>query len=255
MFTINLKAKCKIIKTTFSALILLFSIESLNAQINPIEVFSLSATGGTYGIYADINTKETDPFIYFDWESPNGFQKARTKISFKETLSITISKDTIRNSEVEIFIKSLETAKSKFEQWKLIAKNNNLKLLTKKLPCSFNDQYIFFSHDGKWYSESGVDIHTTFFINRNGDCYLILESDYMSSTEVVSASIGLAMSYTDNFDNLSLATSGSTVYEWKYCPGASLMFSTSSEIDEFIESLRRVVKWKKQNIADGKLFE
>ena len=216
-----------------------------------IEKFGLSATNREYGMYADINSQNTDQDIYFDWESPNGYQQVRTKMSFKNN-SVNPA---VNNSEVEKFISALEQAKNKFEVWSATSKTKSLTLLTHRIPVPFADQFIYFSQKDTWYSEKGVDIKTTFYVSRTGKCYLILESDYMTSEEVVAQSSAYSLSYTGNLQNFAVSSGYGEVVVERYCPGASLMFSSSTEIDDFIAKLRSVVEWKLKNVENGKLLE
>ncbi len=221
------------------------------AQLYMIEKFSLSATDREYGMYADINSQNTDQEIYFDWESPNGYQQVRTKMSFKNS-SLNPA---VNNSEVEKFISALEQAKKKFEEWSATSKTKSLALLTHGIPVYFSDHFIFFSQKGTWYSEKGVDIKAVFYVSRAGKCFLILETDYMESDEVVAQSSAYSLSYTGNLRNFAVSSGYSEVVVERYCPGASLAFSSSTEIDDFIAKLRSVVEWKLKNVESGKLLE
>ena len=98
----------------------------------------------------------------------------------------------------------------------------------------------------------------TFYVNDDGVCFLILESDYMTSDEVVSHTSSLGFSFAGYFSGyplMGVSSSGGTVTVGRYCSGASLTFSSEEEIEMFINKLVAVVQWKRNNVKNGKLLK
>jgi len=220
----------------------------LPAQYYLVEKFSLSATGKDYGIFADINAiKEQAPYQYMhiDMDSPNSKQEVKLEICYGTDQS---------KYAINIFIESLSKTKDYFKRWSLIAKENNMKLIKFKIPVRFSDQKIYFTQDGKWYSERGVDMQAFFYVDRSGDCYIVLESDYMTSKAVVAESSSFSYSMSGGAILGFGGSSGRVVAE-KYCSGSSLVFSSEKEIEDFIDALNKAVQWKRQNLEFGKLLK
>lgn len=219
-----------------------------NTQNYLIETFKLSATGKDYGIYTDIDSGESSIYyLYYDMQAPNAEQEVQSKMSFYI--------GTTANSSIEVFKKELAKAKEKFVEWRTIAQSQSLKMISKRVPVRVNDQNLYFTENGKWYSETGVDMWFTFYVNKDGICYLILESDYMTSDEVVAHSSSLGFSFAGYFAGrpiMGISPTNSTVTIGRYCSGASLTFSSEEEIDAFIEKIDKVVEWKRKNVSDGK---
>ena len=124
------------------------------------------------------------------------------------------------------------------------------------MPIPINDQTIYFTQDEKWYCEKGVDMTVLFSVNANKQAFCVIESDYMTSTEVVghSSSIGISMLIPFTNTAWGLSSNSTEIVVGKYCDGASLTFSSEKEIDTFIQKLINVSKWKKDNISIGNSF-
>lgn len=229
-------------KRTIILLSLIMTCIFIHAQNEMMEKFELSATGNEYGIYMSINC-ETEAITYdmwFDMQSPNsnGNQEVQAKMTFNFTNGPT--------NHLYMFNKSIIKAKETYKKWKGIAQSNSLKKIAKKMPISVSDMDMYFTQDYKWHLERGVDMWWTFYVNDDGQCYLILESDYMTSDEVVG--------YTSSRSSTLGAMSGNTVIR-NYCAGANLVFSTEEEIDQFIAKLGKAAEWKRANVENGKLLK
>lgn len=128
-------------------------------------------------------------------------------------------------------------------------------MISKKIPVSFTDKRVYFTQDEIWYQEDGVDIKAMFRVDKNGNCILSLETDYMTSEETV-AHITTFGSYNTLIGSTSWIWSGgsnrSNIVQDKYCSGASLSFSSSDEVHLFIEKLQKISKWKKEQKNAGK---
>jgi hypothetical protein len=215
------------------------------AQNHLIDSFTLSASGITYGVYADINCEKETNIIFFDLQSPNKEQEIQSCLNFSE-----------KNNNLKDFIEELIMAKNLYSKWKSIATLNGIKLLSKKMPVRLYDHDLYFTDKNKWYYEKGVDMWFTFYVEE-GNCYLILESDYMTSEETIAHSSTLGFSFRSFFSGssfLGVDYSSSKIIEKRYCSGSFLVFSSEAEIDVFISKLENVAAWKKNNIIEGKLL-
>jgi len=226
-------------KRTIILIGLIISCLIANAQNELIEKFELSATGNAYGIYTSIDC-ESASFSYdlwYDLQAPNENQEVQSKMSFSLTSSM---------HNISSFTKALAKAKETFKSWKKIAQSNSLKRMAKKIPVSVADQELYFTQNDRWYSEHGVDMQFTFYVDDEGNCYMLLESDYMTSEEVVAYS-------SARYSTLGTMTSSTIVKH--YCSGAYLVFTTEEEIDQFAAKLDKVIEWKRANVENGKLLK
>jgi len=147
--------------------VLLFAADAM-AQQFLIDKISLPDTGGDIGFYANIDVKEGEKILYdLKTASP---QEARAELSA---------------SEVKSLISSLKQSMLYYTKWCKLAHDIGFRLLSKRIPTTFADQNIYFTEEDKWYYESGVDMWATFFVDAEGGCHFILESDYMTSKEAV----------------------------------------------------------------------
>ena len=228
--------------------IVLMSSCCLHAQNYLIEKYYLTATDREYGIYANVNCNSKDE-LFFDLDAPNDQQLVQAQLSFNK----------YSDCEMEIFIRSLELAKQKFREWSFIAKDNNLTLFSKTIPILLTDKKLFFTNEGKWFYENGVDMKYIFFVDSHGNSYLIIESDYMTSEEMVASTSSFSFSgaYNSYLGSLGLGVgfSKGNISIERYCGGASLTFSTIAEIDEFIRKLRNVARFRQNIVEKGKLLK
>lgn len=214
---------------------------SAKSQIFLIDTFYLKSTQTMYGIYADINT-DKDNYIYFDFEGPNDQQRVQAKISL--------------GSDVDNFVVSLQKAKEIYKNWKKTASASKISLFSKKIPARFSDLLLYFTQDGKWYSQKGVDLKATFFANAKGEAFCVIETNQLTSIEVVGHSYTIGQA-KDGFhsDNLIWDLGEPRMMEDKYCNGASLYFSSENEIDILCQKLKKAVEWKRNNKDLGKAFK
>jgi len=215
-----------------------FSLKG-QAQLYLIDKFTLADSDSEYGIYMDIDVKEGEKILY-DLQAYSPEQMARAELSA---------------NEVKSFISSLEKTIDVYEKWSKIARNNNYKLLSKRFPTTFADQNIYFTQENKWYIEKGVDMWAMFFVDAEGDCHLILESDYMTSSELAATSSSVGLSFAGSLLRsgiIGISSEKTKIEVGRYCGGSSLSFKSSDEVKEFIKKLQDALVRKMQNITDGK---
>ena len=230
-------------KKIISAVILVFSFYNITtAQTQLLDTFYLSATNSIYGIYADVDVSGSLS-VFFDMEAPNDNQRVQCEIPIRYNLNP--------------FIQSLNKACVKYKEWTEIIQEESGTMISKKIPVSFFDQSVYFTQDGKWYKESGVDIRAMFRVDKQGMCLLSIETDYMTSEENVARTTTYG-SYASLIGSNQwiwggLYGSGKITQE-KYCGGASLTFSSIEEVEIFIKKLKDVAQWKlNQNKTGSKL--
>lgn len=131
-------------------------------------------------------------------------------------------------------------------------KNQSVAHFSKDFPVKFIDQTMLFTSEGKWHRENGVNLTARFYVDNTGKCYLVLDTDYMTSEEVVEHGVS-SWGFGGRMLGLGRTSSETTVTH--YCAGASLFFSSEQEIDSFIAMMKAVKKWKEGNVAVGKLFK
>lgn len=212
------------------------------AQQYLIDSITLPSTGGDYGFYVDIDVDEGVKVLY-DLQAFSSDQRARAELS---------------SGDVKSLVTSLEKAMVIFEKWSKLAREEKMKLVSKRFPTIFVDQNIYFTQEGKWYFEKGVDMHAIFFVDADGECQFILESDYMTSSELAAQSTSVGLSFAGSLlrGGILGISGGETKYTvGRYCGGSSLTFKNVDEIKEFIKKLNSAIEWKKQNIACGKALK
>lgn len=211
----------------------------IKAQVFLIDDFTLSATEGAYGIYADIDCKESNVF-YIDMQAPNDQQQVQMKLW---------------SNYIDAFVKSLKSAKKEYLAWSKIAKDNNITSLSKDINSSFIDKELYFTDEGKWFLQKGVDLKCKFIVSSEGLCYMVLQSESMTSNEVVAHSYSVGNAFNFLSGRWGVAFGSSTTSIIRYCAGASLVFSSPEEIDMFIQKLYGAKEWKTNNIKQGKLLK
>lgn len=170
----------------------------------------------------------------FDMNAPNYSQNARMLLS---------------RNKLDSFLGSLASARDYYIMWREIAQKQSVKQFTKDLPVKLLDQTMLFTSDGIWRRENGVNITARLYVDNAGKCFMVLDTDYMTSEEVVEGSV-----YSTGFYFSGIKVSQETTIT-HYCPGASLFFSSEQEINLFINKMNKVKRWKEQNVAAGKLFK
>lgn len=223
-------------------IIVFFSLYSISsAQVQLMDTIYLHATNSIYGIYADVNVSSSLS-VFFDMEAPNKTQRVQCEVQ-------------INGNGLDNFIKSLEKASKKYEEWSKIVQEASSTLISKKIPVHFADKRVYFTQDSKWYKENGVDIKAMFRVDKYGNCVLSLETDYMTSEETVAHSTTYGLYSTLVGSNRWIWSGGSSrtnVVQDKYCGGASLSFSSAEEVHVFIEKLQTISEWKKVQKKAGK---
>lgn len=211
----------------------------VKAQVFLIDDFTLSASEGAYGIYANVDCSESNVF-FVDMQAPNEQQHVQIKLS---------------SSNLDAFVRSLQSVKKEYQEWSKVAQDNKIASFSKKFNSTFFDKELYFTDNGKWYHETGVDLKCKFIVSSDGSCHMVLQSDYMTDGEVVeySYSVGTVRNYASGRWGMGFASSTTSVT--KYCSGASLDFSSPEEVDMFIQKLYKAKEWKENNIKQGKLFK
>lgn len=202
-----------------------------------IETFQLSESDGVYGIYANIDPTGANELM-FDMNAPNYSQNARMLLPI---------------AKFDPFLGSLSSAKEYYLKWCVIAKNQSVAHFSKDFPVKFIDQTMLFTSEGKWHRENGVNLAARFYVDDTGKCYLVLDTDYMTSDEVVEHGVSSGVGW--GFGGLMVGRRSNETSITHYCAGASLFFSSEQEIDSFIAKMNAVKKWKEGNVAVGKLFK
>ena len=222
-----------------------------NAQNHLIETFYLSAVDRVYGIYTDVDCSESTKLcLFYDMQAPNSEQKVQSKIVF-------YYKGDGAGRDFNYFKNDIKNAWYQYTQWKAIAESNNMKLISKKIPEHTDSQELYFTDNGKWYTDKYVSMWFTFYVDEDGNSYLILESDAMTSEEVVAHSSSSGVSLVGLLSGNPLVGFGSSKHSTiinRACSGASLVFSSEEEIDDFIQKVENVAEWKRNNISAGKLL-
>lgn len=223
-----------------------------NAQNRLIETFYLSALDRVYGIYADIDCSEsTNLCLYYDMQAPNDEQRVQSKVVFTY-------KGARAGRDFDFFKKAIKKAWNQYTKWKAVAQANNVKLISKRIPVRLHLQNLYFTENGKWYSDKYVKMWFTFYVDGDCNSYFIFESDAMWSGEVVAHSILSGVSFVGLISGnpiVGIGSSSSSTVINRSCSGASLVFSSEEEIDTFIQKVESVAEWKRDNVASGELFK
>ena len=204
----------------------------VQAQKVLIDKISLPATGREFGIYIDINVSEGAK-VFYDLQTADPQQQAQAELS---------------SMQLGMFIPALQKARDVFVKWSNISREKGIRQLVKPLSTTFADQTIYFTKDNKWNHENGVDMKALFYVDADGGCQLIFQSDYMTSEEVIGESSG----YIGGFLGMSTNSKYSISH---FCGGSSLSFTSKEEIDEFIDKLNAALEKKINIISDGKLLK
>lgn len=240
-------------KKTILFIISLALVYGAGAQVYLLDTFYLAATQKTYGIYADIDAGNRG-HLYFDMETQSGMQQVQCQLKIP-----TYEINSGVREELYDFLEPLKKCKGIYARWKQIAEQSSVRMFSKKMPIYFRDQLFHFSQDGKWYYENGVDISVKFYVDANGKALCIIETDYMTSQEVVAHSYSMSASFTPLSPNpawgFTVGNSQSKVTVEKYCSGASLPFSSEDEIDMFVEKIEKIIEWKLAILQEGKKYK
>lgn len=227
-------------KKAFFIVVLLTACFGARAQhYQLIESFNLAASEGGFGIYSDIDPTGSRDMIV-DMDAPNYSQRVQLFLPF---------------SKLSSFLKSLDQAKECFMRWREIAKNQGITHFSKDIPVVFGDQAMYFTSNDKWFRENGVNLKCRFLVDEGGNYFLVLDTDYMTSDQVVQHGVSYSSAYNATSGRWSTSWARSETTVIHYCPGASLFFSSEQEVNNFAAKLNMVKQWKEGNIAAGKLFK
>lgn len=218
-----------------------FVFQMANAQDDPgakleqIDTFVADST--VYGILTDSDVKNSEIYLTMQVSNDN-FALSRFK-----------------QYKLKEFIRTLEKAKGVYAKWMDNAKSSSVKQFSKRIEkVMFADQYIFFMADGNWYHEKGVNVWAKFYVDGNGDCFLIIETDKMSTDEVVSKTLSGGWSNSLLGGNMHYGSSKSKTEVQRNSAGASIVFASVEEIDECISKLQKAIEWKKEREKMQKMF-
>lgn len=208
------------------------------SQTALIKTFYLNYANREYGMYLTTNTADTRHF-YIDFDDADYDEYAKMKLN---------------KSELTSFIASLKKVKETYAKWCIIAKSHNVSLIYKRIPQSFSDEDFYFTNNGQWYSESGVDIAAYFNVDINGECTLHIQSDVMNDGDVVSQASSLGINISPN-GFISFGRESSDIIAHKHSDGARLVFKDAEEIDTFINCAEHIITVAEKSIADSALFK
>lgn len=201
------------------------------AQSYYIDEFKLSSyQDRSFGIYTDLDAFSKQQSIYIDMDVPDNDQMAQMKVGFASIASL---------------IRELQQLYSIYNNYELIVNNNKpAKLIQKTLPIYLADKTMYFTSEGKWYVERGDNIKALFFTDLNEKCFLMLQTDNMSSEETVGYATGFSlagmnMSLTGP-RSVNIGWSKSAVEKKSTCTKASWIFSSPNEIAILIDKLTKV---------------
>ena len=209
-------------KILFTLALFVFIASNGRAQVFGSQMFEvnkmyLPALDMQIGFYYDIYNPKN---IYYDLKSSNTQQLVQARIH--------------TGTQYPDFISKIKRAQKTYEKWLKVAKEEGTRLFSKRIPIYLSDQDMYFTDDGNWYCEEGVDIQLRFFVDEHGNCQFVIQTDRMTSEEAVSTISPVGSWHKDE------------VAVKHECTGASLSFQSSEEIDKFIESLESVMTSIKQ---------
>lgn len=231
-------------KVLFTLALLASFVPYGQAQIFTFDKMNLPAIEMEIGIYSEINV--TAPIrVYYNLRNSEDGQYAIAELT-------TIGVENLASSLAKAWKIFDKWSKVCQERWLPVGDNLGSRLLMKRIPVSFSDQTIYFTKEGQWHSEKGVDMHADFFMDENGKCFFILQSDYMTSTNTIAESsvfgfsnIGGLLSFSGAYSSISVS---------HYCNGALLIFESEEEINSLINMMRKALKWKKEQKSSSNIF-
>ena len=226
-------------KKIFLFIVLFFVCVSSRAQMMMIDSMRLSATGLLYGVYADVESN-TEKSIFFDMDISNQNHEVKVKMPCYR---------------VDYFLSRLAKAQEIFDNWQQKAKEESITLLSKKIPVNMDGVSVLFLNNGEWQIVYRVYLQMFFYVNREGDCFLIIESSKISYKEDVAKSNSSMITFAPRYGGINIGFGNSNVTKERTCEGATIVFSSVEEINKFKQKLYRVAVWKKKNAEDGKLFK
>lgn len=217
-------------KVLFTLALFVFIASNGRAQVFGSQMYEvnkmyLPALDMQIGFYYDVYKPK---HIYYDLKSSNSRQLVQARIH--------------TGTQYANFIANIKNAKKTYEKWTKVAKEEGTRLFSKRIPVYVSDQTMYFTDGNNWYCEEGVDIQLRFFVDEQGNCQFVIQTDRMTSEEVVSTISPVGSFYKDE------------VAVKHECSGASLSFQSSEEIDKFIETLESVMSSIKQQKSQKSKF-
>lgn len=222
----------------------LFPMFKMVGQVQTIDTYSLSAYGLNYSISANIDVDES---LYSD-----------LLYVFAETGSDDFAVLRMGPDHIKHMVDKLTKAKDIYLAWSSIAREKNMKQLSKKIMNLRGTCFeIDFTNEGKWYRDDDNKLFATFYVDKDGLCYLKVESYilYGENTAYRENSSLLSFAYSRNILTMGTAFSNRTVRVGKTANGVQMTFSNAREIDDFLKKLENAVAWKEQNMEFGKVLK
>lgn len=228
-------------KKIFILLGLLFPMFNAEGQVQTIDTYSLSAYGLKYSISANI---DVDVPLYSD-----------LLYVFAETGTDDFAVLRMGPGHISQMVNKLSKAKDIYVAWSKVAKENNMRQLSKKIMNLRGSCYeIDFTNGGKWYKDDDNKLFATFYVDKDGHCYLKVESNvlYGESTIYRENSSLLSFAYSNNLLAMGAAINSRTVKVGKTANGVQITFSNAQEVDDFLEKLEKATEWKEKNMENGR---
>lgn len=209
-----------------------------------IDSIVLSATGLSYGIYADVESS-SEKCIYFDMDTPDPEHAVKVKLSFGGISG---------TGKLDRLISSLEKAEETYEEWAQNAQKESIKLFSKKIPVPLYGLNLMVYYNEEWRLVYNVRTQLYFYVDKGGRCFLILETDKISLKEPEERSVSNGIAFSPRY-GIVFNTANNTISKERTFNGASISFSSKEEIDSFVGKLHSVAVWKTKNNATGRLFK
>ena len=135
-----------------------------------------------YGIFVD--TEVTD------WNAPGRWGNVWMTVEMGRSEHAQIKFSS--SKQLEQFVNSLRSAVLEFENYRSVAKKVGMSNMSVQMSTRFKDLDVYFTSNGNWGREEGVDVAPHFIVNGHGDCYLWIKTDEMNFNAVVAKSFSLS---------------------------------------------------------------
>lgn len=120
----------------------------------------------------------------------------------------------VKGSDLDEFIKSLEQIKEKYAEWEKVAKENNVTDMAKDFDIKMPKVTICW-YSSKWYFNFNKQLRPRFLITESGKiCFVCTGEATASSNEYITTDFYFALGSTEDFDNLIKAISPTTIKEF-----------------------------------------
>lgn len=231
-----MKKKCFLLSLALCCIISPIFSQKGKSDIEKIQqIDTFVANGKTYSILSDFDTRKNA--IYITLQTNKDGEHAMSKFSVYQ---------------INQLIKRFDKAEITYKEWSFRAKEASVKQFSKRI-SRIRDQHIFFTEKQTWYHEKGVNVWLRFFVDDNGECFFIMETDYMSTDEVVSKNLSTGWGYSFAWGGGWGGGTTKTEIQ-RYNSGAHLTFSSTDEIEQFLEKLQKAVEWSKKSKEANRLF-